>query len=197
MTWTAQLTYTAPGLTLEQRADIAAELDANVAYDEAAGHLKLTFETEGATLRQASDSALHAAGAAVSAVARGAVQTRRGRLLVMPTEEFIAEAAHPTRLDLIGLREIADQFGVSRQRAHQLTQLKTLPGGQLGFPEPVSTPASGPIFTQTSVDEFRRRWERTKKPQGGRPPRAAPGTDVEHGGAPAQPTRRRDSAAAR
>ena len=56
--WTAQLSYTAAGIDLERREDIAAALHANVVYDDSDGRLTLTFETDGATLRQAAETAL-------------------------------------------------------------------------------------------------------------------------------------------
>lgn len=177
--WTAQLTYHAPRLTLERRLEIVEALQANAAYDEDTGRLVLTFEVEGTTARQAADSAARTGGAAVSAAARGIVPARPTRILVMPTEEFIAETEHPSPMELSGVTEIAEILGVSRQRVNQLI-------GREGFPPSVADLASGPVFTTPSIHEFKRRWEPHRR--AGRPSRVpAAGAPVDH----SDPPRRR------
>ncbi|MCT7373003.1 hypothetical protein [Mycolicibacterium llatzerense] len=161
--WTAQLTYDAPGLSLERRLEVVEALDANAAYDEDTGRLVLTFEVYGATTaRQATEIAVRAGGAAVGAPAGGTLPYRPTRILVLPTDEYLAEAANPPPLDLSGVAEIADICGVSRQRAFQLI-------GRDDFPAPIGRLASGPVFTTASIHEFKRGWEPTRR--AGRPPR--------------------------
>ncbi|MGV9803087.1 hypothetical protein ACWDTP_34035 [Mycobacterium sp. NPDC003449] len=179
LTWTVQLSCIAPGLSEDRRLDIVEELSANAVYDSETGKLVLTFEVTGATLRQAADEALRTAGAAVG--------TKPTRIRIMPTEDFIAELSAPGAQDLVGLREIAAQFGVSSQRAHQITQIETMPDGQPGFPEPVSRLASGPIFTKASVDAFAERWEPFRVKRGGGFPRK--GGPAEALGSPGAPRR--------
>lgn len=170
-TWTAQLSCIAPGLSEKRRLDIVEDLAANAVYDSATGQLILTFEVAGATLRQAADEAVRTVGAAVG--------TKPTRILVMPTEDFIAELSTPGAQDLVGLREIAMQFGVSSQRAHQIIQIGPLPDGQPGFPAPVSRLASGPIFTKASVDAFEERWAPFRAKRSGGFPRKGAATPAE------------------
>lgn len=158
--WTAQLSYDAPGLDLERRLAIVEALDANASYDEETGRLTLTFEVDGATLRQGADAALRQGGHAVSAAALGLMPTRPTRIRVLPSEEFVAEIEHPGALDQVGVAEIAELLGVSRQRVNQLIATDA-------FPPPVSRLAAGPVFTTASIEAFKRRWEPTRK--SGRP----------------------------
>lgn len=177
LTWTVQLSLNAPGLSEDRRLDIVEELSANAVYDSDTGLLVLTFEVAGATLRQATDEALRTAGAAVG--------TKPTRILAMPTDDFIAELSRPGAQELVGIREIATQFGVSTQRAHQIVQIEILPDGQPGFPDPVSRLASGPIFTKASVDAFEQRWEPFRaKRSGGFPRKGGPAESQHAGGAP-------------
>lgn len=172
--WTAQLTYHAPRLDLDRRLEIVEALRANATYDDNVGRLVLTFEVEGATARQAADNAARTGGAAVSAAARGIVPARPTRILVLPTEEFIAETSHPSAVDLSGVAEIAQLLGVSRQRAGQLIDRDE-------FPTPIAELASGPVFTTPSILEFKKRWEPRRRV--GRPARTAgAGAQVDHDG---------------
>jgi predicted DNA-binding transcriptional regulator AlpA len=49
--------------------------------------------------------------------------------------------------DLVGVAEIAEALGVSRQRVHQLTKLE-------GFPEPVAVLSAGTIWTRREVEAW-------------------------------------------
>jgi predicted DNA-binding transcriptional regulator AlpA len=51
--------------------------------------------------------------------------------------------------DLVGVTEIGDLLGVSRQRADQLTRTD-------GFPEPVAVISAGRIWRRTDVDAWAR-----------------------------------------
>lgn len=50
-------------------------------------------------------------------------------------------------MDLMGVAEIAERLGVSKQRAEQLTRTDR-------FPKPVSTLASGRIWRQRDVERW-------------------------------------------
>ena len=155
MTWTAQLTYTAAGLTDEDTAALASALrGADIAY--AADRLQVNLEVEASTLEEAVGSALHTAAAATGLL-------KPSRLRVLPTMEFLDETAHPEpmNLDLIGITEIAAELGVSRQCAGQLA-------GDVDFRAPVVQPASGRLYTRASVKAFQQRWTATRNPRGGR-----------------------------
>lgn len=174
--WTAQLTYHAPRLDLDRRLEIVDALQASAAYDDDTGRLVLTFEVDGTTARQAADNASRRGGAAVSSAARGIVPARPTRILVLPTEEFIAETEYPGALELSGVAEIAELLGVSRQRVGQLIERD-------GFPAPIAELASGPVFTTPSIRAFEKRWEPHRR--GGRPPRTLDGgAVVDHDGPP-------------
>ena len=62
---------------------------------------------------------------------------------------------------LMGLKEIADLLGVSRQRAGQLAATE-------GFPQPVARLAAGPIFESADVEA----WAKTRNTKSGRPRKA-------------------------
>jgi prophage regulatory protein len=51
--------------------------------------------------------------------------------------------------DLVGVTEIGDLLGVSRQRADQLTH-------SAGFPEPVATISAGRIWRRADVEAWAR-----------------------------------------
>ena len=155
MTWTAPLTYSADGLTDRDARALAKALGgADVAY--AAGRLRVQLEVE-ATTPKGADNALRTAAAATGLL-------KPNRLQVLPTEDFRAQAVNPEPLDLIGVSEIAIEFGFSRQRAGKLADAPD-------FPTSVATIASGRVYTRASVKEFQRRWEATRNKTGGRPRR--------------------------
>ena len=118
ITWTAQLTYTAGGLTSD---DIDALTDAlgdgGIVYGSDTGRLQITLEVEAPTLQDAADTVLR-----MTAAATGLLKLTR--LHALTTAEFVAEIEHPPamNLDVIGVTEIAAELGVSRQRAGHLTR---------------------------------------------------------------------------
>jgi hypothetical protein len=143
MTWTAQLTYTAGGLTSD---DIDALTDAltdalgdrGIVYGSDTGRLQITLEIEAPTLQDAADTVLR-----MTAAATGLLKLTR--LQVLTTAEFVAEIEHPPAMhvDVIAVTEIAE-LGLSRQRAGQLTD-------DPDFAEPVLHPASGRLYTRASA----------------------------------------------
>jgi len=54
---------------------------------------------------------------------------------------------------LVGVREVAELLGVSKQRASELARSKK-------FPAPLTTLASGPVWTEGSVRCFAETWSR-------------------------------------
>lgn len=50
---------------------------------------------------------------------------------------------------LVGVAEIAEMHGVTRQGVHQLTQLE-------GFPEPETVPSAGVIWPRADVERWGR-----------------------------------------
>jgi len=152
--WTAQLSYDAPGLDAARRQEITAALGATeLRYDEERGWLTVTVEVDAATLRQAADAALRAASQAVGSAAAGVMSSRPRQIRVLPADDFAGEIAHPAPVELMGVSEIAELLGVSRQRVNQLI------AGE-DFPRPVSRLAAGPVFTTASIEAFQKRWTR-------------------------------------
>lgn len=88
--------------------------------------------------------------------------------------ELERQNAQPTLPELVGVGEVAELLGVTRQRASALARSR-------GFPAPLVTLRSGPVWTRPSVDRFVRSWHRrpgrtpVKRPPGrvAPPPRAA------------------------
>lgn len=167
MTWTAQLTYTARGLTADDIASVTETLgdiigDGGVVYRADTGYLQLTLEVPNDTLIEASYIALRAA-------ARATGLLKPTRLNILPTTEYIAEIAHPPQqdLDLINLTEIAGILGVSRQRAGQIADTDP------DFPEP-AVPGTRRLYTRPSIEMFHRHWQATRTRGGPRPRRKNP-----------------------
>lgn len=77
------------------------------------------------------------------------------RAEVVTYAEHDAELARPAFPELVGVSEIADILGVSRQRAHQLTKRED-------FPAPVAELKSGPIWARPSLELFIDRWRGDK-----------------------------------
>lgn len=85
---------------------------------------------------------------------------------IQPYQVFLAELERPTLPTLMGLAEIAQAIGVSRQRAGQLAQRED-------FPEPAARLHTGPVWTDHAIERFLSTWERRRT---GRPPKLAEGT---------------------
>jgi predicted DNA-binding transcriptional regulator AlpA len=63
----------------------------------------------------------------------------------------------------VGLTEIGDMLGVTRQRAYQLSR-------KVGFPEPAGQTKAGRFWNRADVEAWGATWDRSN--QGGRPKRA-------------------------
>lgn len=79
-------------------------------------------------------------------------------------DELDREIKTPNFPELVGVSEIADILGVTRQRASALAKTP-------GFPTPVATLASGPVWTRPSLNRFVEEWPRKE----GRPRKMSTG----------------------
>jgi hypothetical protein len=75
------------------------------------------------------------------------------KLEVTEWERFDAELDEPNTPDLVGIAELAELVGVTRQRASTLAR-------RPGFPEPLAELASGPVWDLRMVERFVRSWAR-------------------------------------
>ena len=89
------------------------------------------------------------------------------RVEVMTEEEFETALEQPSVPDLVGITEISEILGVSRQRASELARSKR-------FPSPLAELASGPVWAAPTISRFVDDWERRP----GRP-RKAPAPPAE------------------
>jgi hypothetical protein len=92
-----------------------------------------------------------------AAAAAGLPQWPLARVEAQTEREL--ELARPSFPDLIGVAELAERLGVSRQRAWTVT-------GRPDFPEPVARLKATPVWTADSVRRFLDAWPR----KAGRPP---------------------------
>lgn len=65
----------------------------------------------------------------------------------------------------VGLTEIGEMLGVSRQRAYTLS-------GKKGFPEPAGSTKAGRFWNRADIQAWETTWDRHN--QGGRPPKPKP-----------------------
>ena len=68
-------------------------------------------------------------------------------------EEHDRDLETPNFPELVGVSEIAELLGVTRQRASALARTRD-------FPTPVATLASGPVWTRPSLNRFVEEWPR-------------------------------------
>lgn len=80
------------------------------------------------------------------------------RLVAMTSEEKDLEVARPTYPAVLGIAELADRLGVSKQRASQIARSSK-------FPKPYAELAAGPVWLEPNVLRFIEEWDR----QPGRP----------------------------
>lgn len=156
MQWTAELAYSAPGLSETDTTALSSALPtATVHYQPSADRLHITITVDAATLRAAADAALTTTGTATGLL-------KPTRMHILPSIDYDTQIAHPPvqDLDLIGVTEIAAELGVSRQRAGQLT-------ADPDFPAPVVHVAAGRLYTRASVQAFHDRWAAIRNTRGG------------------------------
>lgn len=85
------------------------------------------------------------------------------RVEALTEAELDRELARPAMPELVGVGEIAELLGVTRQRASEVQT-------RAGFPAPVARLKSGPVWTRPSVAEFVESWARRP----GRPSKRVP-----------------------
>ncbi len=74
-------------------------------------------------------------------------------LVVKPDEELERELSEPNFPELLGVSELGDLLGVSRQRAWAISQ-------RADFPVPVAVLSSGPVWALPNVRHFVNTWPR-------------------------------------
>jgi hypothetical protein len=97
-----------------------------------------------ARAREVFERAARSAGLPRWPLARVEAQTER---------ELELELTRPSFPDLVGVAELAEQLGVSRQRAWTVT-------GRPNFPKPVARLKATPVWTAGSVRRFLEAWPR-------------------------------------
>lgn len=73
---------------------------------------------------------------------------------VIDFEQMVEALSRPLNPELVGIAEVAEVLGVSKQRANQLVK-----GAR--FPQPVANLAAGPVWTKPAVLRFNETWTRT------------------------------------
>lgn len=81
------------------------------------------------------------------------------RVEALTDEELDHRLQTPMFPKLVGVAEVAEMLGVSKQRVSEL-------GRQESFPRPIISLASGPIWAEPAVAQFIEHWDRRP----GRPP---------------------------
>ncbi|MFN2504268.1 MAG: hypothetical protein ABR540_08565 [Acidimicrobiales bacterium] len=69
-------------------------------------------------------------------------------------EELRRQNAAPSLPELVGVGEVAEMLGVTRQRASGLARSST-------FPPPLADLKAGPVWARASVERFVEQWHRT------------------------------------
>lgn len=75
------------------------------------------------------------------------------RIEIATEQELIGEVERPNAPELLGVAELAELLGVSKQRASELARSST-------FPAPVAELASGPVWLAPSVSRYVAEWQR-------------------------------------
>ena len=75
------------------------------------------------------------------------------RMTTMTIDELEREVTRPTYPEVVGIAEIAERLGVSKQRASQVARTAA-------FPKPYAELASGPVWFLPNVKRFIEEWER-------------------------------------
>jgi hypothetical protein len=120
------------------------------------GNVSVQMTVDTGTARQAFDTALKAATTAARDA--GASTTVLGVELMTETE-FDRRLAEPTIPELVGLSEVGEIIGRTRQRAGQLV------AGNDDFPPAVAQLQSGPVFIAEQVRAFAKRTRLPGRPR--------------------------------
>lgn len=151
--WRATVTFdsTAP-LTHDQANTLCAALpgpSVTVEQDGRGTHLSMTVPAVSLA------EAVEEARLAVHEAYRSAfdVVGRQVAIAVQPEAVYREELIRPSPMALIGVGEIGDMAGVSRERGRQLTELPD-------FPPPLAVVKATKVYTRLSVELFLQRWPR-------------------------------------
>jgi hypothetical protein len=143
-----------PETVLDEMQDLLADHDANLGFTEH-GTISVQMSVDAPTARQALDTALKAASKAARNA--GASDVILG-VELLTEEEQERRLASPVIPELVGLSEVGELLGVSRQRAGQLAEAD-------GFPTAVARLKSGPVFVADQVRTFAARRRGTGRPR--------------------------------
>lgn len=167
--WSVRVDWKHPGYNeagLEELVHALADHRGVVTVDPGPPHhsdrVSATLRIETTTLRQATTTALRAVEDATGIPAIG--------VEALLTVDFEEQLNRPSIPELVGYAEIAEMFGVSRQRARELAD-------RSDFPPAVVTTKSGPLRVKRQVEAWASTWER----HAGRPRKAAPPTTNQNG----------------
>lgn len=158
-TWSAYVELHTPAATsipnavLDNIHDFLAEFHASIGFAPS-DNLSVQLTVEAATARQAIDTALKAATAACR---DASVNTTVVGVELLTEDEQERRLASPVIPDLVGLSEVGEILGVSKQRAGQLADTDD-------FPTAVARLKSGPVFVAEQVRGFGARRKGTGRP---------------------------------
>lgn len=142
---------------LDNFATLLAKLDIAVSCAQDHSGYGATFSVSNAEAgHDPSDAALYGLRAfRDAAVAASLPELPIVELQVLTDDEQDRRLAVPAIPELVGVTEIAEDLGVSRQRAHQLTK-------RPDFPAPIAKLQAGPVWTRPSLDRFVEQWREAK-----------------------------------
>ncbi len=154
MEWSVTINTVGDEVTEDQADDLndrLADAAGVVTHGPGAGNLGATIAVEANT---AFSAVAHVTAvilgecASVGVIGREVVDVR-----AVEWSRLEAELGQSNALELVGVSEVAELLGVTRQRAHTLAAGPT-------FPQPVARLAAGPVWTRTSISHFLDSWER-------------------------------------
>lgn len=143
-----------PERVLDEMQDLLAPHDANIGFTSS-DNISVQMSVDAATARQALDVALKATTKAAREA--GASDVVLG-VELLTEEEQERRLTSPVIPELVGLSEVGDMLGVSRQRAGQLADADE-------FPTAVARLKSGPVFVAEQVRSFAARRRATGRPR--------------------------------
>ena len=138
-------------------------LDSGSVISFSPNQLTMGFEVEAEGPATAATRAVARASRACTTANVGDIASRIIRIEIMTPEELAREVDEPNFPRLVGVAEIAELLGVSKQRVSELRR-------EEWFPPPLRELAAGPVWTHDSIKRFVKTWPR--KP--GRPKKSRP-----------------------
>ncbi len=148
----------------EVLAALARELPGyGVIVDNGVDRVRVEVTVQASTVRAACEAALRGFRAAYT-TAVGATAPDVTAVRVVSGDDYAAELARPSQIDLVGKSEAAQMLRVSPQRVDELSRTNA------AFPDPVAELKMGPVYTRASIEAFDQQWERRRT---GRPRRQA------------------------